>query len=222
MEKFYTCKNESVFKNIFYNKPNESLLKTLIEQSLNTEIEILASTRPIKINDYEFDKKELIEVLAKINNKQTHILIYGGSYYDGCHNVLFAHALNKLNEEIKRETVNHSIGYDFGKNNVIEINYIWNLPKEYDGVAQGTYKFYSQTTQTVIYDNFTIIEFNMNEIAKQENEESKKYKSLNILNFNQEQLNNIETPTEFDLEYKKAIDDLNNDLKFIEFMKKDH
>ena len=62
----------------------------------------------------------------------------------------------------------------------------------------------------------------MNEIAKQENEESKKYKSLNILNFNQEQLNNIETPTEFDLEYKKAIDDLNNDLKFIEFMKKDH
>lgn len=215
MKKFYTCKNELVFKNIFYNKPNESLLKKLIEQSLGKEIEFLASTRPLKINDYEFDEKELTVVLAQVNNKLTHILIYGGSYYDGCHNILLAYAMNKLNE-INR------IVYHLDTNNIIEINYIWDLPKEYDGVAKETYKFYDQKSKTVILDNFSIVEFNMDEIAKQENDESKKYKFLNILNFNQEQLNNLENPTEFDLKYKKAIEDLNNDSKFIEFIKKDH
>ena len=222
MKKFYSCKNELIFNNIFYNEKNKKLLKKLIENSLGTDIEILAIVQPMKINDFEFDKNELLTLLAKIEDKLTYILLYAGSYYDGCHNVLFAHALNKLNEENKREMINHSIGYDLGKNNVIEINYIWNLPEKYKGIVKGVYKFYSTQTQTILYDNFSIIEFNMDEIAKQETDESKKYKSLNILNFNQEQLDNIENPTEFDLEYNKIIKDLNNNKKFIEYMNKDH
>ena len=224
MEKYYTCKNELIFKNIFYNQKNKSLLKKLIENSLGTNIEILSIVRPMKINDFEFDKSELLDILANIQGKLTYILLYGGTYYNGCHNVLLAHALRKLEEENKRQMLNHSIGFDLGKINIIEINYIWNLPKEHEGITKGNYKFYSEKTKTTLYDNFAIIEFNMDEIAKQETDESKKYKSLNILSLDQKQLSNLEIKSDFTLEYKKAIEKINNDPKFIEFMKnkKDH
>ena len=48
--KFYTAKNDRVFKTIMFDERNEKLLKTFLEEILNVSIFILNIYIPIRIN----------------------------------------------------------------------------------------------------------------------------------------------------------------------------
>ena len=64
-DKFFTAKNDNVFKAIFCNENNTFLLKTLIERCLKIKIEIIEIHAPEKIKENIYAKGQILDVLVK-------------------------------------------------------------------------------------------------------------------------------------------------------------
>ena len=65
MNKFYTCKNDRTFKEVFLNPNNSDLLKALLEVILK-----------IKIDKLEIKKTELLSGNVNIRDKRVDALVY--------------------------------------------------------------------------------------------------------------------------------------------------
>ena len=68
MNKFYTCKNDRTFKEVFLNPNNSDLLKALLEVILK-----------IKIDKLEIKKTELLSGNVNIRDKRVDALVYTGN-----------------------------------------------------------------------------------------------------------------------------------------------
>ena len=81
-DKFFTAKNDNVFKTIFCNENNTFLLKTLIERCLKIQIEIIEIHAPEKIKENIYAKGQILDVLVKMDNRLINIEVNSG-FYDG-------------------------------------------------------------------------------------------------------------------------------------------
>ena len=181
-DKFFTAKNDNVFKAIFCNENNTFLLKTLIERCLKIKIEIIEIHAPEKIKENIYAKGQILDVLVKVDNRLINIEVNSG-FYDGVHRRNFGYAGSKYSEEVK-------IGENYlDMNEVIQINFTWGLPRKY--LILGEYLLVDKKTEIKFVDNFSIFEYNMDKIRELWYSGDKEYEFLAILDFNKEELKKI-------------------------------
>ena len=177
--KFYTAKNDNVFKSIFCDEQNTFLLKTLIERCLKEKIEIILVHSPEVIKKNIYAKEQRLDVLVKAKEKLINIEVNSG-YYDGMHRRNFGYVGEKYSEEVK-------VGENYlDMNEVIQMNFTWGLPKKYP--LLGEYPPTDINTGIKFVDNFNIYEYNMDKIKDEWYNWDKKYEFLAILDFNKEEL----------------------------------
>ncbi len=208
-DKFFTAKNDNVFKAIFCNENNTFLLKTLIERCLKIKIEIIEIHAPEKIKENIYAKGQILDVLVKVDNRLINIEVNSG-FYDGVHRRNFGYAGSKYSEEVK-------IGENYlDMNEVIQINFTWGLPRKYS--ILGEYLLVDKKTEIKFVDNFSIFEYNMDKIRELWYSGDKEYEFLAILDFNKEELKKIGKGDEYMSEFKKKIESLNDNREYKEFL----
>ena len=208
-DKFFTAKNDNVFKAIFCNENNTFLLKTLIERCLKIKIEIIEIHAPEKIKENIYAKGQILDVLVKVDDRLINIEVNSG-FYDGVHRRNFGYAGSKYSEEVK-------IGENYlDMNEVIQINFTWGLPQKYS--ILGEYLLVDKKTGIKFVDNFSIFEYNMDKIRELWYSGDKEYEFLAILDFNKEELKKIGKGDKYMSEFKKKIESLNDNREYKEFL----
>ena len=207
--KFYTAKNDNVFKAIFCDKKDTFLLKTLIERCLKTKIELIEIHSPEKIKENIYAKGQRLDVLVKADNKLINIEVNSG-YYEALHRKSFGYIGGKYSEEVK---VGESY-LDMG--DIIQINFTWELPKKYP--ILGEYPSIDVKTGIQFVDNFNIYEYNMDKIKELWYSGDKEYEFLAIFDFDKEELKKVGIGDKYMTEFKKKVESLNNNKRYKEFL----
>ena len=149
-KKFYTAKYDRVFKTIFCNEDDHTLLKELLERILKQKIEsieFLRSELPVVSTD---DKSKTVDLLAKVDGKYLHVEL-NCSYKDYLHTRNFIYFTNIYSRKSVRGDT-----YDFATK-FIHIDFTYGLSKDIDDV---TYYYVMNDKKKKYIDNFEILEYN--------------------------------------------------------------
>ena len=211
--KFYTCRYDAAFKEVFLNEKNEEILKKLLEQSLNVKIHAIETLMERNQGNVHVRKKVLVIVLhtdqgiigleMNVNNRNLHIrnTVLGFDLYN--------HYIYRGDE------------YD-DLIQVIQVNYTYGLGKKYNEVE--VYELQNERKEQLL-NNFKIIEWNMDKIMKfwydKDEENIEKYKYLIMLDLEQEELHELSKRDEKVKKYMEEVERINQDPKFREYMAKE-
>ena len=211
-KKFYTAKYDRVFKTIFCNEDDPTLLKELLERILKQKIEsieFLRSELPVVSTD---DKSKTVDLLAKVDGKYLHVEL-NCSYKDYLHTRNFIYFTNIYSRKSVRGDT-----YDFATK-FIHIDFTYGLSKDIDDV---TYYYVMNDKNKKYIDNFEILEYNMDKITNywynSDVDKVNKYKHLIMLDLDQNDLDEMSNGDDFVKEYEDKVTDLNNQETFRSFM----
>ena len=211
MSKFYTAKNDKVFKAVMMR--NQKILKAIIESILKIDIDeilILNSELPIT---YVRSKKRIVDLLVKSKDKYINV---------------------ELNPSFKKEHVYRNLTYVFNiySNKIqsgerysslmysefIGINLSYGLNKS---KIKEEYKIQSNSNKEYV-KNFKIIEIDMDKIRKDwyilSSEEKNEYKYLYMLDLNKEELKINVRGDRIMKEFEEEVNKINQDEQFKYFL----
>ena len=220
--KFYTCKNDRAFKEVFMRKENKDILIPLLECCLN-----------IKIQDIEYlnleDNVDNINVRRKsydlrLSTDIGRIMIeVNANIYDYSRMRQFSYISNEYSHLILS-------GEDYDEDiNVIQINFTYGMMKDFE----EKYKYLYDDKDYRIYEvvdeedkkfvnNFKILEFNMDYYMNLWYNKDKKlidkYKYLIMMNLDLSNLLKLSKDNEVIDKYMEELERVNKDPKFIEYM----
>ena len=185
MAKFYTCKNDRAFKEVFLNPNNSDLLKALLEFILK-----------IKIDKLEIKKTELLSGNVNIKDKRVDAIVHTG-------NKKIEIEINSQNKDYlhTRSTAyicniyqsNASVGDTYNEDtDIIQVNLTWGLGRNNDEMK--IYKIMNEKGELYV-KNFIIYEINMDYYDKiwysKNEEEIKKNQYMIMLDLDKKELENM-------------------------------
>ena len=211
-EKYYTCKYDRAFKEVFLKENNKDLLKTLIEKVLKIKIKEI-KLRPNERNQDNIRiKRKTYDALVKTENKVIEIEVNANANeeYVNPRNMSYISDLYSHNT-LKGEE------YD-DKTEIVQINFSYNL-KEKEKIRE----YYVQDKSNKKYvENFRIIEINMDYFVNlwytNKEEEINKYKILIMLGLEKEDLKKLSKEDKVVSKYMNELNKINEDPEFREYM----
>ena len=211
-KKFITSKTDRVFKTIFLDEDNPSLLKEFLRRLLNKEIQDIKFLReelPVLSTE---DKVKTVDMLVKIDNEYLHLELNcnDSSYYHVRNFIFFANIYSRKTKrkeeyDLKTKFIHIDLTYGMSKNKPLESHYY--VQNEYGD------KY---------VNNFEIIVYNMDKYMNfwynEDEENIKKYKHLIMLDLQSEGLEEISKGDDFVKEFEKKIEDLNEQETYEPFV----
>ena len=211
MAKFYTCRNDRAFKEVFLNPNNSDLLKALLEFILK-----------IKIDKLEIKKTELLSGNVNIKDKRVDAIVHTG-------NKKIEIEINSQNKDYlhTRSTAyicniyqsNASVGDTYNEDtDIIQVNLTWGLGRNNDEMK--IYKIMNEKGELYV-KNFIIYEINMDYYDKiwysKNEEEIKKNQYMIMLDLDKKELKNMPKDKIVD-KYITNVTIVNNDPEFQKYM----
>ena len=210
-KKFYTCKNDRAFKEVFLNPNNNDLLKALLEFILK-----------IKIDKLEIKKTELLSGNVNIKDKRVDAIVHTG-------NKKIEIEINSQNKDYlhTRSTAyicniyqsNASVGDTYNEDtDIIQVNLTWGLGRNNDEMK--IYKIMNEKGELYV-KNFIIYEINMDYYDKiwysKNEEEIKKNQYMIMLDLDKKELKNMPKDKIVD-KYITNVTIVNDDPEFQKYM----
>ena len=211
MAKFYTCKNDRTFKEVFLNPNNSDLLKALLEFILK-----------IKIDKLEIKKTELLSGNVNIKDKRVDAIVHTG-------NKKIEIEINSQNKDYlhTRSTAyicniyqsNASVGDTYNEDtDIIQVNLTWGLGRNNDEMK--IYKIMNEKGELYV-KNFIIYEINMDYYDKiwysKNEEEIKKNQYMIMLDLDKKELKSMPKDKIVD-KYITNVTIVNDDPEFQKYM----
>ena len=211
MAKFYTCRNDRAFKEVFLKPNNSDLLKALLEFILK-----------IKIDKLEIKKKELLSGNVNIKDKRVDAIVHTG-------NKKIEIEINSQNKNYlhTRSTAyicniyqsNASVGDTYNEDtDIIQVNLTWGLGKNNDEMK--IYKIMNEKGELYV-KNFIIYEINMDYYDKiwysKNEDEIKKNQYMIMLDLDKKELKNMPKDKIVD-KYITNVTIVNDDPEFQKYM----
>ena len=211
--KYYTCKYDSAFKEVFLNGDDYSLLKALLESILK-----------VKIHEIIIKNSELSSNNVHVRRKLVDSLLYTDK---GVYNI----EVNTSTDEyvkprnfsyISNAYANYVLkGDDYDKDTkFIQINFSYNLDKSNKDLCR-IYKIMDDKNHSFI-DNFLIYEFNMDKYMdfwyNKSNKEIEENKYLIMMNLDKEELKLLSKKDKVVTSYMDKLNTVNEDPRFQSYM----
>lgn len=221
-EKFFTCRNDRAFKEIFMKEDNKDLLIPLLEVCLGVHIQDLTYLNlEDNVDNVHVRKKSYdLRLSTDIGRIQVEV---NANIYDYSRVRQMAYLCN----DYSHVTLS---GDDYEEDlNMIQINFTYGLMKKfqdkyhylYDDKGIRIYKLRDEEKKTFV-DNFQIYEFNMDYFMKfwynKDEEMIDKYRYIIMMNLD---LDNLSKMTKKDMvvdKYMKEIKRVNEDPGLVHFM----
>ena len=219
--KFYTCRYDIAFKEIFMREENKDLLIALIESILDIKIKEITYLNLEKNNGNVYVRRKHFDFHVKTEKENIHIEV--NNYledYVRPRNMAFI--CNTYSKEVLR-------GEEYNENTeFIQINLTYNMINEYkeknkfhDEEALRIYKLRDELGKSFV-NNFTIYEFNMDyylNLWYSKNEKLvEKYKYLIMLDLKPNELNALSKKDKVINKYMEEVERINEDPEFYEYI----
>ena len=211
MAKFYTCRNDRAFKEVFLNSNNSDLLKAILEFILK-----------IKIDKLEIKKTELLSGNVNIKDKRVDAIVHTG-------NKKIEIEINSQNKDYlhTRSTAyicniyqsNASVGDTYNEDtDIIQVNLTWGLGKNNEEMK--IYKIMNEKGELYV-KNFIIYEINMDYYDKiwysKNEDEIKKNQYMIMLDLDKKELKSMPKDKIVD-KYITNVTIVNDDPEFQKYM----
>ena len=211
MAKFYTCRNDRAFKEVFLNPNNSDLLKALLEFILK-----------IKIDKLEVKKTELLSGNVNVKDKRVDAIVHTGNKKIEIEiNSQYEKYLNPRNMAYICNTYqSHTlVGKEYNQQtDIVQVNLTWGLGKNNDEMK--IYKIMNEKGELYV-KNFIIYEINMDYYDKiwysKNKEEIKKNQYMIMLDLDKKELENMQKDKIVD-KYITKVTIVNDDPEFQKYM----
>ena len=211
MKKFYSCRYDKTFKEVFLNPKNEDLLKSLLEDILKVKIEIKKILPTELITGNNIIKSKRVDALILATNKKIEIEINASiNEYVYIRNTAYICNIYSTNA---------LVGDSYNQNiDIIQINLTWGLDYE---ESKREFRI-SDKNGNVYIKNLLIIEINMEYYKKiwysKDEKKIKENELLVMLDLNEGELKKMPKSDKISEKYVESVTILNNDPFFQEYM----
>ena len=216
-KKFYTCRYDTAFKEVFMKEDNKDILIPLLESILDIKIKELTYLNLEKNVGNIYVKRKHFDLHVKTEEENIQIEV---------NNHLNEYTRNR-NASYIFDTYNYEIlrGEDYlGKTRIIQINLTYGMfsdTKYKDEEISRIYTLQDNKTKKYI-NNLYIYEFNMDYLMNlwysKNEKEIDKYKYLMMLDLKGNDLFNLSRKDRVVLRYMREVEKVNEDPEFHEFM----
>ena len=211
MKKFYSCRYDKTFKEVFLNPNNEDLLKALLEDILKVKIEIKKILPTELITGNNIIKSKRVDALILAINKKIEIEINASiNEYVYIRNMAYICNIYSTNA-----LVGDSYNQDI---DIIQINLTWGLDYE---ESKREFRI-SDKNGNVYVKNLLIIEINMEYYKKiwysKDEKKIKENELLVMLDLNEGELKKMPKSDKISEKYIESVTIVNNDPFFQEYM----
>ena len=214
-EKFYTAKYDRVFKTIFCNEKDLSLLKEFLKRVLQIDLNDVHLLRNEIAIEHVMEKVKTVDVFLKCDEIYIHIEL-NTSYSKALHSRNFSYFTSLYNRNIERgKRIDPHIPF-------IHLDFTYGLGKN---ISIKNEYYVMDRKQNCYIKNFKIIEYNMDKIMEfwysKNEKEIEKYKHLIILDLKREDLKKIMKGDLFMEAVGKSVLELNDEERFRSWMSKE-
>ena len=211
MQKFYSCRYDRTFKEVFLNSKNEDLLESLLEDILKVKIEIKKILPTELIVGNNIIKSKRVDALILAANKKIEIEINASiNEYVYIRNTAYICNVYSTNALVG-DTCNQDI-------DIIQINLTWGLDYE---ESKREFRIIDKNGNVYV-KNLLIIEINMEYYKKiwySKNEKKiKENELLVMLDLNEGELKEMPKSDKISKKYIESVTIVNNDPFFQEYM----
>ena len=211
MKKFYSCRYDKTFKEVFLNPKNEDLLESLLEDILKVKIEIKKILPTELIVGNNIIKSKRVDALILATNKKIEIEINASiNEYVYIRNTAYICNIYSTNA-----LVGDSYNQDI---DIIQINLTWGLDYE---ESKREFRI-SDKNGNVYIKNLLIIEINMEYYKKiwysKDEKKIKENELLVMLDLNEGELKKMPKSDKISEKYVESVTIVNNDPFFQEYM----
>ena len=211
MKKFYSCRYDRTFKEVFLDPNNEDLLESLLEDILKVKIEIKKILLTELITGNNIIKSKRVDALILATNKKIEIEINASiNEYVYIRNTAYICNIYSTNA-----LVGDSYNQDI---DIIQINLTWGLDYE---ESKREFRI-SDKNGNVYVKNLLIIEINMEYYKKiwysKDEKKIKENELLVMLDLNEGELKKMPKSDKISEKYVESVTILNNDPFFQEYM----
>ncbi len=211
MQKFYSCRYDRTFKEVFLNPKNEDLLESLLEDILKVKIEIKKILPTELIVGNNIIKSKRVDALILATNKKIEIEINASiNEYVYIRNTAYICNVYSTNALVG-DTCNQDI-------DIIQINLTWGLDYE---ESKREFRIIDKNGNVYV-KNLLIIEINMEYYKKiwysKDEKKIKENELLVMLDLNEGELKKMPKSDKISEKYVESVTILNNDPFFQEYM----
>ena len=211
MKKFYSCRYDKTFKEVFLNPKNEDLLKALLEDILKVKIEIKKILPTELIVGNNIIKSKRVDALILAINKKIEIEINASiNEYVYIRNMAYICNVYSTNALVG-ESYNQDI-------DIIQINLTWGLDYE---ESKREFRIIDKNGNVYV-KNLLIMEINMEYYKKiwysKDEKKIKENELLVMLDLNEGELKKMPKSDKISEKYVESVTIVNNDPFFQEYM----
>ena len=211
MKKFYSCRYDRTFKEVFLNPKNEDLLESLLEDILKVKIEIKKILPTELIVGNNIIKSKRVDALILATNKKIEIEINASiNEYVYIRNTAYICNVYSTNALVG-DTCNQDI-------DIIQINLTWGLDYE---ESKREFRIIDKNGNVYV-KNLLIIEINMEYYKKiwysKDEKKIKENELLVMLDLNEGELKKMPKSDKISEKYVESVTKVNNDPFFQEYM----
>ena len=211
MKKFYSCRYDRTFKEVFLNPKNEDLLKVLLEDILKVKIEIKKILPTELITGNNIMKSKRVDALILAINKKIEIEINASiNEYVYIRNMAYICNIYSTNA-----LVGDSYSQDI---DIIQINLTWGLDYE---ESKREFRIIDKNGNVYV-KNLLIMEINMEYYKKiwysKDEKKIKENELLVMLDLNEGELKKMPKSDKISEKYIESVTIVNNDPFFQEYM----
>ena len=211
MEKFYTCKYDRAFKEVFGKEENKDILKKLLEEILQVEIERIEYLNLERNVDNVKVKRKHLDLYLETNIGKIQVEV----------NTTNSKYVKPRNMSYLCDIYSHHtlVGQEYDQDTlIIQININYG---QQDEKYIREYRLRDESGKEYIR-NFIIYEINMEKYMKlwynKNEKELEKSKYIVMLNLEKEELEKLSKKDKVVIKYMKEIERVNENPKFIEYM----
>ena len=211
MEKFYTCKYDRAFKEVFGKEENKDILKKLLEEILQVEIERIEYLNLERNVDNVKVKRKHLDLYLETNIGKIQVEV----------NTTNSKYVKPRNMSYLCDIYSHHtlVGQEYDQDTlIIQININYGQPDE---KYIREYRLRDESGKEYI-KNFIIYEINMEKYMKlwynKEEKELEKSKYIVMLNLEKEELEKLSKKDKVVIKYMKELERVNENPKFREYM----
>ena len=211
MEKFYTCKYDRAFKEVFGKEENKDILKKLLEEILQVEIEKIEYLNLERNVDNVKVKRKHLDLYLETNIGKIQVEV----------NTTNSKYVKPRNMSYLCDIYSHHtlVGQEYDQDTlIIQININYG---QQDEKYIREYRLRDESGKEYI-KNFIIYEINMEKYMKlwynKNEKELEKSKYIVMLNLEKEELEKLSKKDKVVIKYMKEIERVNENPKFREYM----
>jgi predicted transposase/invertase (TIGR01784 family) len=217
-QKFFTCKYDRAFKELFLNEENKYLLKALLEKILNVEIKQIDIRNNERNSGNLHIRRKYLDCLLKTNIGIIGIEINSEANREYVPLRNFAYFCDMYSSSVK-------LGEEYDKKiQYVQINFNYNIPEYKHEDCIDVY-FMQTDKQKKFIDNVRIISLDMEMYKKKwlnkDERAIEDNKLFIMLDLEKEDLALLSKNDRMVKDYMEKLDTLNQDLKFRQYLTED-